>query len=113
MFLAQHDWFDGVSFHRVLAGRLAQAGDPSGTGFGGPGYTLPDEINPSRGFDEPGILGMANTGPNTGGSQFFVCHSAQPHLDGGYTVFGQVEEGLEIVDAVQEGDKIERVELVP
>lgn len=94
-------YFDGVIFHRVIPNFMVQTGDPTGTGSGGPGYTIPDEIIPSLKFDRPGRVGMANEGrPNTGAAQFFITHRATPHLDGGYTVFGQVVEGQQVVDAM-------------
>ncbi len=104
VFLAEHDWFDGVTFHRVLPGQLAQAGDPSGTGYGGPGYTLPDEINPAIGFDEAGLVAMATNGPNTGGSQFFITLAPAPNLTGRYTIFGKVTAGLDVVRALTPRD---------
>ncbi len=104
VFLAEHDWFDGVTFHRVLPGQLAQAGDPSGTGYGGPGYTLPDEINPATGFDEAGLVAMATNGPNTGGSQFFITLAPAPNLTGRYTIFGRVTAGLDVVRALTPRD---------
>lgn len=104
VFLAQRDWFDGVTFHRVLPGFVAQSGDPTGTGYGGPGYSLPDEINPSRAFDAPGLLAMANSGPNTGGSQFFITLAPLPELTGHYTIFGNVIDGLDVVKALTPRD---------
>lgn len=104
VFLAQHDWFDGVTFHRVLPGFVAQAGDPTGTGFGGPGYTLPDEINPARAFDAAGIVAMANSGPNSGGSQFFITLAPAPNLTGNYTIFGRVISGQDVVAALTPRD---------
>lgn len=104
VFLAEHDWYDGVTFHRVLPDQLAQAGDPSGTGFGGPGYTLPDEIDPGRGFDDAGLVAMATNGPNTGGSQFFITLAPAPNLTGRYTIFGKVTEGLDVVRALTPRD---------
>lgn len=104
VFLAQNDWFDGVTFHRVLPGFVAQAGDPSGTGFGGPGYVVPDEINPSRAFDTEGLLAMANSGPNTNGSQFFITLAPAPDLTGRYTIFGRVVSGMDAVRALTPRD---------
>ncbi len=104
VFLAQHDWFDGVTFYRVLPGFVAQAGDPTGTGFGGPGYSVPDEINPARAFDTAGLLAMANSGPNTNGSQFFITLAPAPNLTGHYTIFGRVTAGLDVVQALAPRD---------
>lgn len=98
VFLACKGFYDGVTFHRVLPGFVAQTGDPTGTGSGGPGYVIPDEIS-SRGF-EKGTLGMANRGPNTNGSQFFICLEPQPRLNGRYTVFGQVIAGMGVVESI-------------
>jgi cyclophilin family peptidyl-prolyl cis-trans isomerase/HEAT repeat protein len=105
--LARRGFFDGTSWHRVVPDFVAQGGDPRGDGWGGPGYALRDEINPLR-FAR-GAVGMALSGPDTGGSQFFVALSPQPHLDGGYTVFGRVVAGLEVVDSLRQGDRIDRV----
>lgn len=104
VFLAEQDWFDGITFHRVLPGFVAQSGDPTGTGYGGPGYTLPDEINPARTFDSAGILAMASSGPNTAGSQFFITLAPAPGLNGRYTIFGRVVEGLDVVQALTPRD---------
>ncbi|MDI6858197.1 MAG: peptidylprolyl isomerase [Dehalococcoidia bacterium] len=98
VFLACKGFYDGVTFHRVLPGFVAQTGDPTGTGGGGPGYVIQDEIS-SRGF-EKGTLGMANRGPNTNGSQFFICLEPQPRLNGRYTVFGQVTAGMDVVESI-------------
>jgi peptidylprolyl isomerase len=99
VFLAREGFYDGVTFHRVLAGFVAQAGDPTGTGSGGPGYTIDDEIN-SRTFEE-GTLGMAKrSDPNSAGSQWFICFGPQPQLNGGYTVFGQLVEGRDVLDKI-------------
>lgn len=98
LFLARQGWYDGVTFHRVLIGFAAQAGDPSGTGKGNPGYFFfNDEINDLK-FDKPGMVGVANSGPNTNGSQFFITFAPEPHLDGGYTIFGQVISGLDVAE---------------
>ncbi len=105
--LAARGYFDGQRFHRVVPNFVVQAGDPRGDGNGGPGYAIRDEINRHR--YERGTLGMALSGPNTGGSQFFVTHSPQPHLDGGYTVFGQLRTGEDILDHIVQGDRIVRV----
>ena len=106
--LAHKGFYDGVTFHRVVPGFVAQTGDPTGTGYGGPGYTIRCELS-----DEPftrGVVGMALAGPDTGGSQFFIVYSAQPHLDRHYTVFGRVVEGLDVVDSLQPWDKIVRIQ---
>ena len=105
--LARRGYFDGQAFHRVVPNFVVQAGDPRGDGNGGPGYAIRDELNPHR-YDR-GTLGMALSGPNTGGSQFFVTHSPQPHLDGGYTVFGQLRSGGDVLDRIVQGDRIVRI----
>ena len=107
--LARDGFYDGVAFHRVIPNFMIQGGDPKGTGTGGPGYTFEDEVkgNPLR--HEAGVLSMANAGPNTNGSQFFITHAPQPHLDGRHTVFGKVTSGQDVVDAVEQGDAIQRV----
>ncbi|HEX7978699.1 MAG TPA: peptidylprolyl isomerase, partial [Gemmatimonadaceae bacterium] len=105
--LARRGYFDGQTFHRVVPNFVAQAGDPRGDGNGGPGYAIRDELNPHR--YSRGTLGMALSGPNTGGSQFFVTHSPQPHLDGGYTVFGQLRSGGDVLDRIVQGDRIVRI----
>jgi cyclophilin family peptidyl-prolyl cis-trans isomerase/protein-disulfide isomerase len=97
VFLARRGWFDGVPFHRVVADFVAQTGDPSGTGRGNPGYYFVNEINPDLKFDKAGVVGLANSGPNSNGSQFFITFGAQPHLDGSYTIFGQVTQGMDVV----------------
>jgi len=105
VFLARNDWFDGVTFHRVVSDpNVAQAGDPSETGWGGPGYAFPDEIAPGLAFDRPGVVAMANSGPDTNGSQFFITKSAIPLLDGKFTIFGQVVEGMQVVDQLTPRD---------
>ena len=103
VFLARHGWYDGVAFHRVIADYVAQAGDPSGSGFGSPGYAFPDEISNLR-FDRAGILAMANAGPDSNGSQFFITYRALPELDGLHTIFGQVLEGMEVLAALTPRD---------
>lgn len=109
VFLARQGFYDGVSFHRVIPDFVIQGGDPTGTGSGGPGYRFGDEFDGNPHRHERGTLSMANAGPGTNGSQFFVCHSPQPHLDGRHTVFGKVTEGLDIVDAIREGDEMVKV----
>ncbi len=109
VFLIREGYYDGVSFHRVIDDFVIQGGDPTGTGRGGPGYKFEDELagNPLK--HERGVISMANAGPHTNGSQFFVTHSPQPHLDGKHTVFGKVVQGLEVVDAIRPGDKMEKL----
>lgn len=104
VFLARQGFYDGLTFHRVIAGFVAQAGDPTGTGTGGPGYTFDDEIVPELHHDAAGIVSMANAGPNTNGSQFFITYAAQPQLDGHHTIFGRVVEGMEVVRALSPRD---------
>jgi cyclophilin family peptidyl-prolyl cis-trans isomerase len=105
--LAGQGFFDGLAFHRVVADFVIQGGDPKGDGSGGPGYSIRDEINRLR--YSRGVVGMALAGPDTGGSQFFITLSPQPHLDGGYTAFGEVIAGAEVLDQIRLGDKIEKV----
>ena len=101
VFLARAGFFNGVTWHRVLQNFMAQGGDPTGTGSGGPGYTVPDEFTDKVKFDKPGILAMANTGqPNSGGSQFFVTTAPADYLDGKYTIFGEVTQGQDIVNGI-------------
>jgi len=100
VFLARQGFYDGVTFHRVIPGFMAQAGDPTGTGSGGPGYTFDNEISPDLRHDSAGILSMANAGPDTNGSQFFITYAPQPSLDGHYSVFGKVIEGMDVVRAL-------------
>jgi cyclophilin family peptidyl-prolyl cis-trans isomerase/protein-disulfide isomerase len=104
VFLAKQGWFNGVTFHRVIPGFVAQAGDPSGTGAGGPGYYFKNEVSANLSFDKPGVVGMANAGPDTNGSQFFITYTPQPQLDGTYTIFGQVIKGMDVVEALTQRD---------
>jgi cyclophilin family peptidyl-prolyl cis-trans isomerase/protein-disulfide isomerase len=114
VFLAQNDWFDGVTFHRVVSDpNVAQAGDPSGTGWGGPGYAFPDEIWPELLFDQPGLVAMANSGPDTNGSQFFITKAAIPLLDGKFTIFGRVIQGMQVVDQLTPRDPTKAFALPP
>lgn len=108
--LAKDGFYNGLTFHRVIPDFVIQGGCPKGTGSGGPGYTIPCEINPRK--HETGTLSMAHAGKDTGGSQFFITHSPQPHLDGVHTVFGQVIEGQEVVNAIKPSDRMETVEIV-
>ncbi len=118
VFLARQGFFDGVTFHRVLDGFMAQGGDPTGTGRGGPGYQFVNEDSSLK-FDKPGVVAMANAGRNTNGSQFFITFAPTPHLNGGYTIFGQVISGMDVVNGLKrrdpqqnpafQGDKMNRV----
>jgi cyclophilin family peptidyl-prolyl cis-trans isomerase len=118
--LARAGFYDGTTFHRVIAGFMAQGGDPTGTGSGGPGYSFRDETSARRRHDGPGVLSMANAGPNTNGSQFFLTFAATPHLDGRHTVFGRVTSGIDVLRSLRErdpmrdpkpGDRIETIEI--
>lgn len=109
VFLAREGFYDGVSFHRVIGDFMIQGGDPTGTGMGGPGYRFEDEFKGNPLKHESHVISMANAGPNTNGSQFFITHSPQPHLNGHHTVFGKVITGEDVVDAIRQGDTIECV----
>ena len=108
VFLAGYHYFDGISFHRIIKGFVAQGGDPEGTGRGGPGYRFEDELPPAGRY-EIGSLAMANAGPNTNGSQFFITHVVTDWLDGKHTVYGQVKSGQDVVNAIKQGDTLESV----
>jgi peptidyl-prolyl cis-trans isomerase B (cyclophilin B) len=110
VFLARDKFYDGLTFHRVINNFMVQGGDPDGDGRGGPGYRFEDETRGnSRQKHETGSLSMANAGPNTNGSQFFICHGPQPHLDGKHTVFGKVTKGQDVVNALKNGDVMNEV----
>jgi peptidyl-prolyl cis-trans isomerase B (cyclophilin B) len=111
VFLARQGFYDGVSFHRVIKDFMIQGGDPTGTGTGGPGYSFEDEVRNNPLTHETGVISMANAGPNTNGSQFFITHSPQPHLNGKHTVFGKVVEGQDVVNAIRQGDAITRISI--
>ena len=107
--LIEKGYYDGLSFHRVIPDFMIQGGCPHGTGTGGPGYDFDDECTPGLRHDSAGVLSMANAGPGTNGSQFFITHGPTPHLDGKHTVFGKVTEGQEVVDEIEQGDVMQTV----
>ncbi|MBU1055105.1 MAG: peptidylprolyl isomerase [Proteobacteria bacterium] len=109
VFLAGQSYYDGIVFHRVIDSFMVQGGDPTGTGMGGPGYNFEDEFKDNPLKHESKVLSMANAGPNTNGSQFFITHCPQPHLNGRHTVFGKVTSGQDVVDKIRQGDKIEKL----
>jgi cyclophilin family peptidyl-prolyl cis-trans isomerase len=113
VFLSRSGWYDGVTFHRVIEGFVAQAGDPSGTGFGSPGYAFVNETSPDLKFDKAGLVAMANSGPDTNGSQFFITYAPAPSLDGGYTIFGQVISGMEVAEDLAPRDPSQNLDLPP
>jgi len=104
VFLARQGYYDNTTFHRVLPGFMAQGGDPTGTGGGGPGYTFEDEFDPDLQFDKPGLLAMANRGPDTNGGQFFITYAPTPHLNDLHTIFGEVVEGAEVLSSLRPRD---------
>mgnify|MGYP006138656033 CR=1 FL=1 len=112
--LAKEGYYDGITFHRVIPNFMIQGGDPTGTGAGGPGYTIPCELNGENQYHDRGVLSMAHRGRNTGGSQFFICHNRQntAHLDRNHTCFGKVIEGVDIVDLIRQGDKIQKINIL-
>jgi peptidyl-prolyl cis-trans isomerase B (cyclophilin B) len=109
--LSQKGYYNGLSFHRVIPNFVVQGGCPDGTGAGGPGYTIPCELEGENQYHDRGVLSMAHRGRNTGGSQFFICHNRQntQHLDRQHTAFGKVVEGLDVIDEIRPGDKIEKI----
>lgn len=109
VFLSKEGYYDGISFHRVISDFMVQGGDPTGTGMGGPGYKFEDEFTENPLTHERCSISMANSGPNTNGSQFFITHSPQSHLNGKHTVFGKVVKGDDVVDTLAQGDKMEKV----
>lgn len=109
--LVSEGFYDGIKFHRVIPNFMIQGGCPDGTGAGGPGYSIPCETNGDKQFHDRGVMSMAHRGPNTGGSQFFICHNraGTQHLDGVHTCFGKITDNLDLIDDIQAGDKMEKV----
>jgi peptidyl-prolyl cis-trans isomerase B (cyclophilin B) len=112
--LAKSGYYDGVTFHRVISDFVVQGGDPTGTGAGGPGYSIDCELDGENQYHDRGVLSMAHAGRNTGGSQFFICHSRNntAHLDRNHTCFGKVVENVDVVDDIRQGDKITGIEII-
>lgn len=112
--LSKDGFYDGLTFHRVIPDFVIQGGCPDGTGAGGPGYSIDCELSGGNQYHDRGVLSMAHAGRNTGGSQFFICHSRNntSHLDRNHTCFGKVTEGLEVIDAIKQGDKIEKITII-
>jgi peptidyl-prolyl cis-trans isomerase B (cyclophilin B) len=112
--LSRSGFYDGVTFHRVIPDFVIQGGDPTGTGGGGPGYSIQCELTGGNQYHDRGVLSMAHRGPNTGGSQFFICHSRNntAHLDRKHTCFGKVVEGLDVIDQIRQGDKIQKITVI-
>ncbi|MGR3810812.1 peptidylprolyl isomerase [Jiulongibacter sp. NS-SX5] len=112
--LSKEGYYDGVTFHRVIPDFVIQGGDPTGTGGGGPGYTIPCELDGDNQYHDRGVLSMAHRGRDTGGSQFFICHSRTntAHLDRNHTCFGKVVEGLDVIDDIRQGDVIQKIEVL-
>lgn len=112
--LSKEGFYDGIKFHRVIPNFMIQGGDPSGTGGGGPGYSIPCELDGENQFHDKGVLSMAHRGRDTGGSQFFICHNRAntQHLDRNHTCFGKVVEGLEVVDEIRQGDLIQKINII-
>lgn len=112
--LSKKGFYDGLTFHRVIPDFMIQGGDPKGTGAGGPGYTIKCEVKAEKQYHDRGVLSMAHAGRDTGGSQFFICHSRNntAHLDGNHTCFGKVVEGLDTIDLIRQGDKIQKITII-
>jgi peptidyl-prolyl cis-trans isomerase B (cyclophilin B) len=112
--LSKKGFYDGVTFHRVIPNFVIQGGDPTGTGAGGPGYNIKCELTGENQYHDRGVLSMAHAGRNTGGSQFFICHSRDntKHLDRNHTCFGKVVDGLDVIDKIKQGDKIQKINII-